>query len=456
VKKRFALGAALTLLAYAARARAQAAAPAPETLAVGDWQLAPVLEVRARGEYRHDLDTGERGLLVERARLGVDALRGAVEARVVLQDARVMDLGAGNELVGGPMPMAFTGAYEAWGEAHTGSVRPSFVRAGRQRVAWGEGRLLGTADWSAAARSLDAVRGRLVVGDGSFELLAAVLVDPASGASLQPYGELFGARAEWAFDPALAFEAYGLARLAQAEPAANLEGTVEGQTYTAAARLHGDARAWTWGAEGAFQFGHVDAAPAASAPMLVAAKARGAWAAAGHVGYAFERVLLRPAARVGVAYASGDDGGSTYRTFDPLLPDVHTWHGAMDLFAWSNEEEASARVSAVPWTDAIATLEYRYVRLAQPGAAWLTGNLTTIRRAPGNTRAELGHEIDATLAWSPWAPVEFSAGYSALILGDGARAILAANGFGANKDNGGVSPAAVSHLAYAQVLVAIP
>jgi hypothetical protein len=456
VKKRFALGAALTVLAYAARARAQAAAPAPETLAVGDWQLAPVLEVRARGEYWHDLDTGQRGLLVERARLGVDALRGAVEARVVLQDARVLDLGAGNELVGGPRPMAFTGAYEAWGEAHTGSVRPSFVRAGRQPVAWGEGRLLGTADWSAAARSLDAVRGRLVAGDGSFELLSAVLVDPASGASLQPYGELFGARAEWAFDPILALEAYGLARLAQAQPSASLEGTVKGQTYTAAARLHGDARAWTWGAEGSAQFGHVDAAPAAFTPVFLAAKARGAWAAAGHVGYSFERMLLRPAARVGVAYASGDEGGSTYRTFDPLLPDVHTWHGAMDLFAWSNEEEASARVSAVPWTDAIATLEYRYARLAQPAAAWLTGNLTTIPRAPGNTRAELGHEIDATLAWSPWAPVELSAGYSAFILGDGARAILAANDLGAVKDSGGFSPAAVSHLAYAQVLVAIP
>jgi hypothetical protein len=443
VKKRFALGAALTVLAGTARTLAQVAAPAPETIALGDWQLAPVLEVRARGEYWHDLDTKERGLLVQRARLGVDALRGAVEARVVLQDARTLDLAAGNELVAGPLPAAFTGAYEAWGEAHTGSARPSFVRVGRQAVAWGEGRLLGTADWSSAARSLDAVRGRLVVGDAAFEALSAVLVDPASGGSLAAYGELFGARTEWAFDPLLAFEAYGLARLAQAQPRASLEGTVEGQTYTAGARLHGDARAWTWGAEGSYQFGHVDAAPVASSTVLRAAKARGAWAAAGHVGYSFERVLLRPAARVGITYASGDEGGAAYRTFDPLLPEVHTWHGAMDLFAWSNEEEASARVSAVPWTDSIAALEYRYARLAQPAAAWLSGNLATIGRAPGNTKAELGHEIDATLAWSPWAPVELSAGYSVLALGDGARAILGA-------------PATVSHLAYAQVRIAAP
>jgi hypothetical protein len=285
------------------------------------------------------------------------------------------------------------------------------------------------------------------VGDGAFELLAAALSDPTSSA-LVTYGELVGARAEWAFDPLFALEAYGLGRIAQINPnpPTNLENTVRGETYTAALRAHGDAHAWTWGVEGAYQFGHTSFLD----------EDRSAFAAAGHVAYTFERVTLLPTVRAGVAYASGDSGGGHYGAFDPILPDVHTWHGAMDLFAWSNEEEASARVAIAPWTDATAAIEYRYVRLAEPGGAWRSGYLLTIGGAPGNTQADLGHEIDAVLSWSPWVPVELTAGYSALVLGDGAKAILSANPVGALQAAGGVVPPDVSHYAYAQAVLRVP
>jgi hypothetical protein len=159
----------------------------------------------------------------------------------------------------------------------------------------------------------------------------------------------------------------------------------------------------------------------------------------------FELVPLRPAARLGVSYASGDRGGATYGTFDPLLPDVHVWHGAMDLFAWSNEEEASARASIVPWVDAVASIEYRYVRLAVAGIPWRSAYFVSLGARPGSTDQELGHELDGQLSWSPWAPVELVAGYSALVLGTAAREILAATHPGSVPD--------VSQLAFAQARV---
>src|SRR5262249_2316156 len=156
--------------------------------------------------------------------------------------------------------LATTGAYEAYGEAHTAGARPSFVRLGRQAITWGEGRLLGTADGSPTGRSLDAVLGRLTVGDGAFELLAASLSDPAQTTAVPPlaYGELFGARGQWAYDPIFAVEAYVFARLVHAPPPSGFDASSRGQTYTGALRLHGDARGWTWGAEGALQLGHAD------------------------------------------------------------------------------------------------------------------------------------------------------------------------------------------------------
>lgn len=435
------IGVALSMtMAMAGRANAQVSPPAPETLAIGDWLLSPVLQVRAYGDYRHDLDDVDRGLLIERSRLGADATRGAVEVRVVLQDARVLLL-QGTPPPEGPLPVALVGAYEGWVEAHTESVHPSFLRVGRQPVAWGEGRLLGVADWSPTARSLDAVRGRLVLGDGAVELLAAALEDDAQGTAfpVTPYGELFGARGEWGFDPLFAAEAYVLARLARSNPA--FESGVQGQTGVGAARLHGAGQGWIWGAEGAFEIGHIDEI---SRGLSNFTGPRTAWAAAAHVARTFSDVVLHPEVGLAGSYASGDKDGSVYTGFDPMLPDVREWHGAMDVFAWTNEAEASVHVAAAAWTDGNASVEYRYARLAQPGAPWQSAYLLTLGQAPNNGRASLGHEIDAALAWSPWVPVRLEAGYSVLFLGDGAQAVLRASGK--------VAPS-VSHYAFAQARV---
>jgi hypothetical protein len=418
---------------------AQIAPPAPVTIEVGEWQLAPVFQVRTRGEYRRDLDDDDRGQLATRVRVGVDADRGPVRVCVVLEDARTIALVATANPVEGPEASAFTGAYEASVEAQNGAFHPSFVRIGRQPVVWGEGRLLGVSDWTPAGRSLDAVRGRLVVGDGAVEALAAVLEDVPVAAIEPPsaYGELFGARGEWTFDPLFAVEAYALARLAQANPSdasSSLEGTIQGQTYAGSLRFWGDGSGWTWGAEGSYELGHVD----------VLSAARSAWAASGHVARAFDTALLQPNVRVGAAYASGASAGSgpgaAYRAFDPLLADVHAWHGAMDVFTASNEEEVSARVGAVPFADGSAAIEYRFARLAQASGEWRSDNLVSLGQKVGGS-ADLGHEIDASLAWSPWSGVVLDAGYSIFVLGDGAREIL------------GPAAAKTSHFAFAQASV---
>jgi len=430
----------LTCAAWTGSAHAQAAPPAPEAVPIGDWKLAPVVEARVYGEGRHDLDGQDHGTLVERVRLGADAERGPLELRVVLQDARLWGLGDGATALGQPAPLAQTGAYEAWFEAHTASAHPSFARLGRQAVTWGEGRLLGASDASPTGRTLDAVRGRLDLGSWAFEALGASLSDPVSptGSPVpSAYGELVGARAEWAIDPLFAAEIYGLGRFAQENPFYDLEGSVLGQTYTAALALHGAAQAITWGAEGALQLGHADAL----------ALDRLAWAAAGHVAYTFEHVLLRPSVRLGGSTASGNTAGSKYTAFDPMLPDAHVGYGAMDVFAWSNIIEGSARVSIEPWTDAVAAVEYRYAQLAQAGGAWRTDYLVTIAPASGNTQAALGQEIDATIRWSPWAPLELAAGYSALVLGDGAKAIL-----GSER----VAPPDVAHYGFGRASIQLP
>jgi hypothetical protein len=406
---------ALLVGAWSPEALAQQAPPEVRPLPHDDWKLAPVVEGRLRAEYRHEVGRDSTAL-VERARLGVETERGALEARVVLQETGV--LGAGKDLTGGPLRFADAQAYELWGQWRPASA-PMFVRVGRQPVAWGEGRLLGYDDWSPRGRVLDALRWWIGGGGVAFELLAAPLTN-ANVPAIEPYGELFGVRAEATCDRALAFELYALARLAQDNPVPSLNGTARGSTYTAALRGHGQTRAMRWGVEVAYQGGHVDEL----------GKDRRAWAAASHLGYLLRGVALGPALSVGVAYASGDRAGRIYHGFDPLLPDEHRWHGAMDRFAWSNEAEASAGLSVVPWEGAEARGEYRFARLAVPTGPWLAADLTSIGAAPGNQHSDLGHEIDLVLTWQTDPSFELSAGYSALVLGSGARAIVRDNQLG--------------------------
>jgi hypothetical protein len=176
------------------------------------------------------------------------------------------------------------------------------------------------------------------------------------------------------------------------------------------------------------------------------AASRAAWAASGHVEHVFELAPLRPTARVGASYASGDSGGATYRAFDPMLPDAGVWHGAMALFTGSNEAEVNATVSAIPWADGVVAVEYRYVRLAVPGSLWRSDYLASLGSAPRSMDANLGHEVDAKVACNPWAPLDFELGYSALLVGGGARAILAASYAGSVPD--------VAQMAYVQAKIA--
>jgi hypothetical protein len=400
---------------------------------VAGWDLTPVAEGRLRAEYWREVGTKESGTLLERARLGADLSHGPFEARVVLQEAGAS--GAGTDLTGGPTRFALTEPYELWGQWAAASGA-TFVRVGRQPVTWGEGRLLGANDWSITARALDAARARLALGSVALEGLAAILTN-SSVPAIAPYGELFGARAVAPLDRQLSIEAYVLARLAQDTPVPSVDGTVRGQTYTCALRMYGATRVLRWGVEGAYQWGRVDEL----------GRDRSAWAAAGHVAHTLPRGPLDPSLRFGWAYASGARGGPSYRVFDPLLPDEHEWHGAMDLIAWSNEEEVSVGAAITPFGRGSLVAEYRYVRLADASGIWHAEDLTTIGSAPGNRKADLGHEADVTLAWSPDAHLDLSAGYSLFVLGAGGRAIVAETQLGLPR---------ASHFAYLQGTLRIP
>ena len=468
---------ALALVAFHAHAQSRTASPG--TIGVGDWELAPLVEVRTRGEYRRDAPelagvdvpgndtTRARNAygVLERTRLGLGAEygtsetdRGVLGAQVTLQDARAWGVPSPTGILGADGGASSLGLYEAWIEARTSSARPAFLRVGRQAITWGDGRLVSNADWSPVARTLDAARGHASLGLFDFEAFAAILDSPhplgaGLGDTLGPTttgDELYGAQVAAAFDPLLKAELSLLARVTRDGTPTDASrfalARSDGETYVGSLRVFGGASGWRYAFEGAYELGR--------AAMLAGAKVA-AYAGAGYVEKKLGDVVLTPALRLEADYASGGgENGGTYKQFDPLLPDVHTLHGAMDEFAWSNTMQVSARASIVPWTDGRVAVEYRYAQLASRSGEWLDGYLGEIGRGRGG--AVLGNEVDAWVSWRPWPVLELVGGYSLFALGDAARAMLSAVENESVVAGGTVTPASLAHFGYLQATLRIP
>ncbi len=498
------------VLSLSSASLAQTTPAAKPTITVGDFELSPELEIRTRGEYRRNpVDMGKNPpiyiedpwAIMERARIGLGADRGPLRAKVTLQDARVW--GSTPPTATGSMAsdaFASTGVYEAFIEIHTTdsptakpstdtkasssssdssrNLTPQYIRVGRQAIVWDGGRLLGNADFSPVARTLDAVRGHVGWKSLDFEAFASILDephpigigfgDPSQSTGYTGGSQLYGALASLTLDPLFRAQLYGLLRPKPSAPSGStfvappipptaFSQARMGDDWTMALGISGDSKGWKYGVTGALQFGN--------APTLNGAGTvdRLAYAAVGDASRTFDGVVLTPTIKIGAGYASGGSTKSAsgvvtqYNQFDPLYPDVQVNHGLLGAFAWSNIIDLHGAVSVVPMADFRVTAEYRYARMADKTGDWLdTYLLAANNPAVAASSEELGHEVDLILSYRPWPALNVAAGYSLLILGSGARSMMAAEQRGTIGAGNVLVPPDTSHYAFVQLTLSVP
>ena len=479
----------LAVGSFATAASAQATPAAKTTLSVGDFELSPELQVRTRGEYRRSpVDMGGEATgyytedpwaVMERTRLGLGADRGALRAKVTFQDARVWGSTPPTAIFGNDA-FGTTGLYEGYIEIHTTNppgtkpgydasshaAEPQYIRVGRQAIVWDGGRLLGNADFSPVARTLDAIRGHAGWRSLDFEAFAAILDEPhpigiGFGDPNGTYSggtELYGGLASLTLDPLFRVQAYGLLRPAPGTSSSTFaplasdfsQSRTFGDDWTMALGFSGDAKGWTYGLTSALQLGKV--------PILGGAQLdRLAFAVAGDASRRFDGIVLTPTIKIGGAYASGGRLATQYNQFDPLYPDVQVNHGLLGAFAWSNLIDAHGAVSLVPTTNLHVTAEYRYARVVAPSTGeWLDTYLLVAGRTAGTTSPELGHEVDVSVSYRPWPALDVSAGYALLILGDGAKQMMLAENRATPNASGTLVPPDLSHYAFIQLTLNVP
>jgi hypothetical protein len=440
--------------------------PLEEGISVGAWTFYPSFALRVRGEYwRHSAEVGgdvfsptaiqfdgfesavppvvrrdpvvdDLWLVSERARLGLRVEWRVLAAVLALQDARVLGVVPGALDVGNRSFGTFE-PHEAYFEARTSVDDPLFrMRVGRQTVRWGDGRLIGDADWAPRGGAMDAARAMFAIGPVDLEALAVLLAppgpipppyapEPAEPPTVGTGSQLYGIDVSWRILPLLGVEITGLARVARDPLPLEL---ARSDTFTVGGRVFGDFRGVVYAAEGHAQMGRVAGYAGTAAPI----RDIGAFAVAGHVSW--QTALpgkLRLAARG--AYASGDDSngqGEVFARFDPMVPTVHEHHGLMDLYAWSNLIEAGGNVGVRPVDLLSLEAGYTFVGLAQPNDRWSTAYLEPVGAAPLNESHVLGHEVDVVIGMEPWSFARFVAGYGLMVLGEGGSAILEAAGRG--------------------------
>lgn len=468
-------GSTIAVLALSATALAQAT-PLPESIPIGSFTFRPSVELRVRGEYREaPFDIGgayftssavlgdayqsnlpprfdaptyltplypNQWAATSRARIGLGVDRGAVTAQLVLQDSRTL---AGSNVVGFGITQneyfSSLGLFEGYIDIHS-KKRSVWFRVGRQRIVWGDGRLVGEGDFLQYPRAFDAARFGLSWKRFDVDAFAALigagigglggLNTPAAGGSTSTTtsstfpattgSQLYGLRVAWHAMPLLNAEIGSLARVVRAPIANDL---TPSDTFVLSARLSGDKRGVRYSVEGAYELGRISSFEVNRDLRAFAAAGRATWETAlpWHMTFGAE-----------AAYASGDDGSTdpaaVQTRFDPISPDKRPGHNLMGLYAWSNSIVAGGDIAVRPAEPVGINVGYRFVGLAEPKGRWTSASLVAIGASPTNESHVLGHQLDLGVGMRFWQPLTIDAGYGLFLTGEGAKNILEASGRG--------------------------
>lgn len=303
---------------------ASAETPAVDTAEELRLTLSGQLRHRTEADYRADGAPGDFHLL--RTRLNAQfAPTDDVVAFVQIQDARTFggeNPAAGRGTLDGSAPLL--DVHQAYFAVADLFDTPLAVKVGRQELAYGNERLIGSLGWSNVGRTFDAGVARYATDRLAVDVFGARLVDGLAARSEQNLAGVYGTVGLGA---GASLDVFGLydddtAEIA-AGPAVGASALVRGTT---GARLFGKTGAVDYDLEGAYQFGRQSRGETLGrAPIS-------AYLASAEAGVSVGK------GRVGALYTvlSGDDPASdTDGAFNTLFATNHKFYGFADLFPFT-------------------------------------------------------------------------------------------------------------------------
>ncbi|OGQ57377.1 MAG: hypothetical protein A3J24_00040 [Deltaproteobacteria bacterium RIFCSPLOWO2_02_FULL_53_8] len=299
---------------------------------------------------------------------------------------------------------------------------PVSLRVGRQELAYGDQRLIGSFGWSNNGRSFDALKFAVTSEPANVDLFTAKISE-AAGKDQDFYGLYATIKAI----PSNTVDFYILslrdnskgtaatAMVSNNTTAATIAtgGIIKQQNLnTYGLRLNGGLTGIDYTVEGAIQTGQIE-----NATTKYKMNGRAFAAKAGYTLTAPVKI------RVGAEYdyASGDKDAADNKltTFFNLFPTNHDKLGYMDYQAWRNVKAFNLNVKADVTSDLSLYAGYWNFKLANKADAWYgaaTWNTTatgTLRAASStNTASDIGSEIDLVVSYKYNPAVTVDLGYS--------------------------------------------
>ena len=284
------------------------------------------------------------GFFEQRTRLNVDATADDAKVFVQVQDSRIW--GDQTSTITTGTEQEALDISQAYFDLSNVANKPISLRIGRQAMAYGEHRLIGSLEWSNNARRFDAIKLTYKHSAADIDVFTSKISD--SGADWGNDVNLNGIYAQLKNVPQVSnLDLYLLHKV---------DGSVEANFYTLGARVKGDVKDFNvdYNAELAIQTG--DATSSAD---------KDANAYAIRVGYTIPNIL--GGLRLGVEYdaATGQDSSTDSTAFDNLYPTNHYLYGFTDDVNWTNTNSWAVSASLTPIDKLKLAIEYWNYTLAE-------------------------------------------------------------------------------------------
>ncbi len=301
---------------------------------------------------------------------------------------------------------------------------PLGIKVGRQILAYGDERLIGSFDWNNIGRTFDAVKVRFEQPKYWVDAFISSVVriqrdefnrsDIFNGNETQREELFAGLYVSTTAVPAHVIEVYGLYLHDNND---RFPGVSNADTNfaTVGARIKGDPKklgGWEYDGEFSFQAGEVRALDLTAFAIHAGA------------GYNFFNCWARPRIYAEYNFASGDDhaGDQDVQTFQNLFPTNHKFYGYMDVFSWQNMHNPALSLRCSPSREVTVQLDGHAFFLATNEDVWYRANGVTAVRSLNQLARDAstyaGAETDLTVTYAPARWLSLQVGYSHFFPGD--------------------------------------
>lgn len=261
-------------------------------------------------------------------------------------------------------------------------------RLGRQEMALGSARLMGTRDGANVRRSYDGLRLDTQCDGVDLQGFYLQVVDVEKGAfddTSHPDDAIWGLNSTWLIGNGKVDVYYlGLKR----QDAVYVQGVDDETRHSLGTRLFGSYQGWDWNVEALYQFGDFGDADIR------------AWTLASILGYRFSNARWQPRFALSINVASGDSDPDDGRlqTFSPLFPNLAYFEEAA-IYAPQNFYNIEPEISWVLTPKLTISIDWNFFwRLEKNDAVYVRG----LRPLPGTAEVK-GHFV----AHSPSISIDY-------------------------------------------------